>query len=44
MKKPPKKKKQDDNFEKLYKRNWLICLVSLALIVFFAVFFPMLRG
>jgi hypothetical protein len=44
MKKRPKKDKHDDNFDKIYRRNWLISIITLALVVFFAVFYPMLRG
>jgi hypothetical protein len=41
MKKSPKKKK-DDEFEKLYMRNWIICIVALGLAVFFMFIFPTL--
>jgi hypothetical protein len=44
MKKSPKKRKQDDDFEKLYRRNWKIMLISLVLIAFFLFLYPLLFG
>jgi hypothetical protein len=43
-KQPPKKKDYDDNYKKIYRRNWLISVITLGLIVFFAVFYPMITG
>jgi len=44
MAKKPQKKKKPDDFNKLYMRNWIICIVALGLAVFFMYVFPMLQG
>ena len=42
MRKTPKKDKEPDRFERLLRRNWIICIVSLGLIMFFMFVFPRL--
>jgi len=44
VKKLPNKKDPDENFKKLQKRNFLIMIVSLLLIVFFVLIYPLLTG
>ena len=43
MKKVPKKKNVDEEFNKITKRNWLIFAVALVLFLFFAIGFPVIQ-
>jgi len=44
MKKEPNNNKKPDNYKRLLIRNWIICIVTLALAVFFVYFYPNLFG
>lgn len=44
MKRGQNNNKKPDNFRKLVIRNWIICIVTLALAIFFMYFYPKLVG
>jgi len=44
MKKDRNNNKKPDNFKKLLVRNWIICIITLALAIFCMYFYPQIFG